>query len=361
MKRFLYGILIAALLVVASGCERRESTGPSPAAQKTTVASWKGKNHFVFSGARANFPRIAVWLFNELYNEFPHRELTGEILFTGSGYATEVRNVGEGIAQFCVTTPAATATMGYKGVGLFSKAYPNLRGLFKIPQRDPITLAVKADSGITSFDQVIQKKIPLRIATGYQDGDDGTGFLFSAFLKAYGASVQDLESWGGKVVGASTSGPAIARIEAGEADAIFHEGAAVASPRWKELNAKIPMRVLSVREDVIQQLGQYGYPKFADVLPKGKYPGVVEDVVTIDYSHWIVLADASVPENVAYLMAKIAAERKGSFESQYPNLLPANTKELGQTATDPKTMWKDLGVPLHPGAEKYYREKGLMP
>lgn len=357
MKKFRSAILAAVFLLLAAGCERRESTSSPPA----PVISWKGKNHFVFSGARANFPRIATWLFNELYNEFPHKELTGEILFTGSGYATEVRNVGEGIAQFCVTTPAATATMGLKGVGLFSKAYPNLRGLFRIPQRDPITLAVKADLGITSFDEVVQKKIPLRIATGYQDGDDGTGFLFAAFLKAYGTSVQELESWGGKIVGASTAGPAIGRIIAGEADAIFHEGAAVASPRWKELNAKTPMRVLSIREDVINQLVPYGYRKFAEVLPKGRYPGITEDVVTIDYSDWIVLADASVPDNIAYLMAKIAAERKSSFESQYPNLLPADTKELGQTASDPKTMWKDLGVPLHPGAEKYFREKGLMP
>jgi TRAP-type uncharacterized transport system substrate-binding protein len=42
-------------------------------------------------------------------------------------------------------------------------------------------------------------------------------------------------------------------------------------------------------------------------------------------------------------------------------MLPAGSKEMGQYIADPKMMWRDLGVPLHPGAEKYYKEKGLMP
>ena len=117
------------LLCLAVGCQSAPQTAtPAP---MPTGTPWKGKTHLVISAARSNFPRLATWLFNGLSNEFPHREFTGEILFTGSGYAIEIRNMEEGRAQLAVMTPAATSFMASKGVGLFSKPYPNLRGLFK--------------------------------------------------------------------------------------------------------------------------------------------------------------------------------------------------------------------------------------
>ena len=44
-----------------------------------------------------------------------------------------------------------------KGIGLTTKPCPTLCGFFKLPQRDMITLAVRADLGVKSFDEIIQK------------------------------------------------------------------------------------------------------------------------------------------------------------------------------------------------------------
>ncbi len=319
-----------------------------------------GKTHLVFSGVTANFPRIAVWLFQGLYQDLPRGTLRGDVMFIGDGAVVGTKRVCDGQAHFAVTTPAAVAFMLYKGVGIASKPCPSLRGLFKLPQRDPITLAVRADLGIKTFEEIVQKKIPLKMATTAPDSGRALGFLYPELLKAYGTSEAEIESWGGKIVSADLGGQAIAKVEAGEANALIHEGDVPIAPNWKTLNQKVPMRALSIRDDVIEKLKQYGVTKFDQTLKKGKYPGFLDDVTTMDYSDWIVVADASVSDDIAYRMAKIAVEKKDAFESQYRDMLPKGSKELGQYVADPKEMWKDLGVPLHPGAEKYFKEKGLM-
>ena len=323
------------------------------------VAMEPGKTHLVFSGVTANFPRIAVWLFQGLYQTLPRGTFRGDVMFIGDGAVVGTRRICDGQAHFAVTTPAAVATMFYKGFGVTNKPCPSLRGLFKIPQRDPITLAVRADLGVNSFEDIIKKKIPLKMAT-VPDNSRAIGFLYPEFLKAYGTSIEEVKSWGGGVVGADLGGQAIEKVMSGEANALMQEGDVPIAPNWKALNDKYPMKVLSIRPEVMEKLQQFGFYKADYKLAKGKYPGVNEDVTTLDYSDWIVLADSSVHDDIAYDMAKIGVERRDAFESQFPDMLPAGSKELGQYHADPKEMWQNLGVALHPGAEKYFKEKGLM-
>ena len=304
-------------------------------------------------------PRIAAWLFQGFYQELPHGSFRGDIMFIGDGAVVSVQRVCDGQAHFTITTPSPVAYMFVKGIGVASKPCPTLRGLFKMPQRDLITLAVRADLGVKTFDEIIQKKIPLKMATG-PDNTRAIGFLYREFLKASGTSEQEVESWGGGIVAADLGGTAIEKVTSGEANALFQEGDVPIAPNWKPLNAKYPMRVLSIRDDVIEKLKPLGFTKFEYVIPKGKYAGFLDDVSTIDYSDWIVLADAAVPDEIAYRMAKIGAERKAAFESQYPKMLPEGSKELDQYPAVPAEMWKDLGAPLHPGAAKYFKEKGYM-
>ena len=68
---------------------------------------------------------------------------------------------------------------------------------------------------------------------------------------------------------------------------------------------------------------------------------------------------ADVPEDVVFLAAKSAVENRRGFESQYTHL-PVELSNLTYPM-QPEVMWRNTaGVPLHPGAERYYREAGLM-
>lgn len=353
-------VALAIWAVAISGfCTIEANAQSAPHADRWS--QWQAKTNLVISAGRANFPRIAAWLLNSASDQFPDEEFSGEILFTGSGYGIELKNIERKLAQVAITTPSATAYMSYKGVGTFPKANPNVRGLFRIGQRDPITFGVPEEWGVKSVEELIARKIPMRIATGYQDGDDTTGFLFREVMKAYGVSLDDIRSWGGQIESFTWAGPALKAMVAGKADAIFHEATVIANPIWKQLNEKRPMRVLSIRQDVIDAMAKFGFRKYDRIISKGSYPGVLDDVVTIDYSDWIIVGDASIPDDLAYKIVKGAAENTAAWNRQDPSIQDEESPQLGNKKIDPKLMWKNIGVPLHPGAERYYKEKGLMP
>jgi TRAP-type uncharacterized transport system substrate-binding protein len=56
-----------------------------------------------------------------------------------------------------------------------------------------------------------------------------------------------------------------------------------------------------------------------------------------------------MPDDFAYDLAKAIDERKDLLETAYEHF-----------AYDPAQFWKAYGVPLAPGAERYYREKGYI-
>jgi len=356
----LFKLRIVAVFMICAATGMFEARAQT-ASHADRWAQWQGKTNLVISAGRANFPRIAAWLLNSVNDQFAESEFSGEILFTGSGYGIELKNLERKVAQVAITTPSATAYMSYKGVGTFPKANPNVRGLFRIGQRDPITFGVPEEWGVKSVEELIKRKMPMRIATGFQDGDDTTGFLFTEVMKAYGVSLDDIRSWGGEVEGFTWAGPALKAMVAGKADVIFHEATVIANPIWKQLNEKRPMRVLSIRQDVIDAMAKFGFRKYDRVIAKGSYPGVLDDVVTIDYSDWIIVGDASISDDLAYKIVKGAAENTAAWNRQDPSIRDEDSGILGNLKIEPKLMWRNIGVPLHPGAERYYKEKGLMP
>ena len=85
-------------------------------------------------------------------------------------------------------------------------------------------------------------------------------------------------------------------------------------------------------------------------IPKGTYKTSKKDVTTFGVMASVVTSEA-VPEDLVYAVVKAVFENLDDFKKQHPAF--ANL--------DPKKMIVDgLSAPLHPGADKYYKEKGLM-
>ena len=90
------------------------------------------------------------------------------------------------------------------------------------------------------------------------------------------------------------------------------------------------------------------YTKFT--IPAGTYDGQTEPVQTTAIK-MLLLTDASMPDDVVYDLTKTFWE---------------NLDSLGKAHAVMKTVTPDMavsdlaGIPLHPGAEKYYREVGLL-
>lgn len=322
--------------------------------------NWKGPVHLRITSGVATLPRMAVWLANGMEGIYPYSDFTSEILFTGSGYKIEMDNLRRKEADVAITTLAGNIKMSMNGNGLYKEANPNVRALLRVGQRDFVSFAVPADLGVSSFEEIIEKRIPIKLATNYVDGNDVLGFVLQEVLAGYGTSMKEMESWGCKFVHYSWLLPTFNGMLAGEADSIFQEADAIMWPQFKVLHARRPMKVLSIREDVLVRLEKLGFKRFP-VIKAGSYPGVTTDVQTLDYSDFYVLANADLPDEIAYNLVKGAAETTAQWNKQDPDLGDETTGAFGNMKVDPKLMWRTDGIPLHPGAAKYYKEKGLIP
>src|ERR1700729_3058412 len=114
----------------------------------------------------------------------------------------------------------------------------------------------------------------------------------------------------------------------------------------KDLSTSSEITVVSVPKEVVDKIG----PPFVSVnIPANTYTGQDKDVPTAAVINYLVTSSA-VPDDLAYQMTKLI------FES-LPEL--ANSHAAGKEIKL-ETAAMGSPVPLHPGAIRYYREKGLI-
>ena len=118
-----------------------------------------------------------------------------------------------------------------------------------------------------------------------------------------------------------------------------------------DLGSARKLRMVSLSEDVIDKMRQVNHGFARYVVPKGVYEayGIDEDVVTIQ-APTILIASSKTPADVIYKVTKAIVEGRESFAN-------VSAAMKGVTAKD---MAQNFGLPYHPGAEKYYKEAGLL-
>jgi uncharacterized protein len=88
------------------------------------------------------------------------------------------------------------------------------------------------------------------------------------------------------------------------------------------------------------------------VIRAGNYPKAInggEDATAATMSTTIIVSTA-MSDGVAYTITKTINDNAERFRALHVSL----------AEYDPSRGWSQLGVPLHPGAERYYREKGWL-
>lgn len=115
----------------------------------------------------------------------------------------------------------------------------------------------------------------------------------------------------------------------------------------RDLAATLPITFVSVPADVTAKIGNDAYQ--AASIPAGTYDGQDAEVPTVAITN-ILVSHEGVSEEVAYQMTKLMFE---------------NLERLGNAHSAAKdikleTAAKNLPIPLHPGAERYYKEVGAL-
>jgi uncharacterized protein len=136
----------------------------------------------------------------------------------------------------------------------------------------------------------------------------------------------------------------VAALRAGEIDAFFWSGG-LPTQTVTELAAALPIRLLDL-SDVLEAV-RAAYPVYArGTVPAGAYAGVTEPVTTLLVRN-VLLVTAAMPEEVA------AALVRTLFTAQ------DDLARVSQALTiDPRAAIGTQPVPLHPGAQRVYREEG---
>jgi TRAP-type uncharacterized transport system substrate-binding protein len=276
----------------------------------------------------------------------------GLSLSFATGSFPEIRGVAEGKFSLAWVNPSVLLTMAYRGKGPFRKRLP-LRTLAVFPSYDVMGFAVHESTGITSLSQIKKERFPLKLSTRLVTPsalrENSTMFTVAAVMRAAGFSFAELRKWGGKIHLASRpSDPARrASIENGTVNAVFDEGI----KSWARTGLENGFRFLPVDGTVLKSMVAMGYRP--TVMHKSRFPGMAEDVTTIDFSGWPMIVRAEMRDDTAYAICEAIEKRKEVIPTD--NYKPLEMAQL--CANDEEAPYD---VPLHPGAARFYRERDYL-
>ena len=126
---------------------------------------------------------------------------------------------------------------------------------------------------------------------------------------------------------------------------LLSSGLGVAAIR--ELAASTAVVIVPITEAEIKKIGQPVYQ--LGTIPAGTYNGQDTSVTTVTINNYLV-SHSGVPDDVVYQMTK----------AMYTHLDALVAAHSAAKAIDPKKATAGMPLPLHPGAEKYYKEVGLV-
>jgi len=271
--------------------------------------------------------------------------------FAADSFA-ELKGVAEGRYTLAWVNPSAAATLAYRGTGPFKKKLP-LRVIATFPSYDVMGFAVHKSTGITSFSQIAKERFPLRLSTNVTSKDaidaSPTMFTVMAVMKAGGFSLADLKKWGGTVIPVPRPSHPDRReaIQNGTVNAVFDEG----MKSWGQTAIDSGFIYLPIEGELLRRLAKMGYR--TSVVPKSRFKGMSIEVPTVDFSGWPMVVHADLPNDVAYALCEAIEKRRKALPSD--NFKPISMRQL--CANDEEAPFN---VPLHPGARRFYRERGYL-
>ncbi len=198
-----------------------------------------------------------------------------------------------------------------------------------------IQIVASKDSGITSLADLKGK----RISVGAPKS--GTELNARAIFKAAGLSYEDM----GKVEFLPYA-ESVELIKNRQLDATL-QSSGLGMAAIRDLAATLPITFVAVPNEVTAKIGNAAYQPA--VIPAGTYDGQDLDVATVAITN-ILVSHEGVSDEVAYQMTKL----------MFDNLERLGNAHSAAKAIKLESAAKNLPIPLHPGAERYYKEVGAL-
>jgi TRAP transporter TAXI family solute receptor len=265
----------------------------------------------------------------------------GKIVATAQASNGSVANVTgiSGGAMESGFSQADVATWAQKGTGIY-EGKPNVPGLRLIANLYPesVHVVVRKDSGIKSVAELKGKRVAL--------DEPGSGTLVNAraILAAYGLKEADIKP---EYIKPNQAGD---KMKDGSLDAFFFTGGAPAGAIAELASAGSGIDVLPIDGAAAEQLKKSSGFFADDVIAADTYKGVGQVKTLAVGAQWVTSdkADANTVYEITKALFSDAAQ-----------------KQLGAGHAKGKFITKEnavkgAGIPFHPGAEKFYKEAGVL-
>ncbi|MCC7427757.1 MAG: TAXI family TRAP transporter solute-binding subunit [Alphaproteobacteria bacterium] len=167
-------------------------------------------------------------------------------------------------------------------------------------------------------------------------------------LEFYGSSYERVRQQGGSAISVSYSDLTAAFID-GRID-YFWGAAGLPSGAVAEIaEGRRAAVLMPMPRDLMEHLQKtFGYG--IGEIPAGTYPRLQSGAVPVTSLEAIIMVSADVPADFVYRFTRTLLENRGRFTQIHASMKDFN----------PGTAWRNQPVPLHPGAERAYRELGFM-
>ncbi len=227
-----------------------------------------------------------------------------------------------------------------RGTEVFAgeKPNPNLRVLFAL-HAEPFTVITRKDAHITGFDQLKGKRVNI--------GSPGSG------MRATMEELMKRQGWTRKSFAALTELKSTEQGKAlcgGHVDALIFAGG---HPNGfvHQITSQCDTRIVNVAGPAIDALLHDQPFYFRAYIPGNMYNGTPDVVKTFGVKA-VAVTSTDMDEATAYQLVKAVFDNVDNFKTLHPVFAPLTPREMVRDAAA-------IG-PLHPGAERYFREKGLL-
>lgn len=347
LKKFFSLSLIAFLIVgIVTGCSSSSNTtsndgsGSSGGSTSDEGSSSSGSNNPVegqvmtiltggTSGVYFPLGNALAKIYNEKLAASASAQTTGASAVNSAKIAQKKAELAFAMAD--------TVSDAYNGVGKFEQtgALDNLRAVSGL-YTNYMQLVAPKSSGIDSIEDLKGK----RVAVGAPGS--GTEIMAKRVLKAADITYEDIDE------DFLSFKEGVEGIKNGVIDAAFLVSG-LPNAGIMELSTTENVVLVKVPESIVKKLKEI-YPAFISAtIPGGTYEGIKKDIETAAVKN-LLITHKDMSEEAVYTLTK----------TLYKNIEELRATHNAANGIKPEEATKGLPIPLHPGAEKFYKEKGVL-
>lgn len=346
MKKILALVLTVVMLLPLIGCGNTDQPDdPSVNTEQQTSGvsdSWMGADLNGVAGAVGGGWYSTFAAFTELVME--KEPMISFKVSPGSGIGNSA-TIGEGTFDMGWVYPPM-AQLAYEGQTPYEEKYENIRMVATGLSPQVIEVVARASVDVDSIDDIFKNHVGIRWLTPNK-GSTTPALFFDIMLQYYNTTESDIKSWGGSTTYTPYSDWA-QFVQDGHADIMFNQGSMPFSTT-QEIAANTSLKLLSLPEG----LRNYMVEKYAlqeYTIAGGTYDFEDQDINTLQMCSGLG-CNAELDDDTVYRILEIIEANLDEFKS-----ISASFSNF-----DLATAWQNTGsVPLHPGAERFYREHGYM-